>query len=363
MESGPPFDNRSGSAPAESAAPASPSRRVDQGWVRGTLYETLGVLRANPLTLVGFVLVVIVVVAAILVAGVPWLTGLLSTPFLFGHALLPHAYTILPYDPNFIGPTKLLPPSSQHWFGTDELARDEFSRVLEALPLDLGIGLFVTLLSIAIGAGLGLVAGFWDEGPIGRAVSAVILRVTDVFLAFPSLVLALALAAILGRNLNATLIALTVTWWPYYVRIIRGEVLVIKHQGYIHAARIAGLSERRILFRHVLRNLLEPLTVYATLDIGTVIVTFSTISFIGIAVPETTPEWGTMIYAAQDFVTANIWLTLAPGAAIFLTVLGFSLLGDGLRDVLDPRTRRAFAKEAQTSTAPEPRANLAEVGE
>jgi peptide/nickel transport system permease protein len=342
-----------GPDPSEASTPPGEPGPPHEPGLRDLLRETFGVLRANPLTLVGFVLVLLVVVLALLVAGVPWVTGFLARPIFFGHALLPHAYTLLPYDPNYIGPvnTALQSPSPQHWLGTDELARDEFSRVLAALPLDLGIGVFVTFLSVVIGAGLGLVAGFWDQGPFGRALAAVILRVTDVFLAFPSLVLALALAAILGRNLNATLIALVVTWWPYYVRIIRGEVLVIKHQGYIPAARKAGVSEVRILFRHVLRNLLEPLTVYATLDIGTVIVTFSTISFIGIAIPPTTPEWGSMIYAAQDFVTSNIWLTIGPGAAIFLTVLGFSLLGDGLRDVLDPRTRRAFAQESVASTA------------
>jgi peptide/nickel transport system permease protein len=334
--------------------PVPASARV-AGW-RQVLDEGLRTLASNPLTLVGFVLVVLLLVVAALLLVIPPVTS----------SLLGHAYSLLPYDPNGIGtdlnvgPTwwtwpPTFHPNFSHLLGTDELGRDIFSRVLAALPLDLGIGMFITFLSVAIGGGLGLVAGFWDEGPVGRAVSTVILRVTDIFLAFPSLVLALALAAILGRNLNATLIALTATWWPYYVRIVRGEVLVIKHQGFIPAARIAGVSEPRIVVRHVLRNLLEPLTVYATLDIGSVIVTFSTIAFVGIAVPPNIPEWGSMVaYYQGSFYPSYPWLVFAPGAAIFITVLGFSLLGDGLRDVLDPRTRRAFAREAKTPTLPGP---------
>jgi peptide/nickel transport system permease protein len=338
-------------APAGAARP--PSRAAHRS---DLLYESLRTLGANPLTLAGFVLVVLLVVTALLVVAVPPIT----------HALLGHSLSILPYDPNSIGPQINAPPSSQHWLGTDELGRDVLSRVVAALPLDLGMGVAITVLSVGIGAGLGLVAGFWDESRYGRAASAVILRITDIFLAFPTLVLAIALTAILGKSidsLTAVIIALTVTWWPYYVRIVRGEVLVIKNMGYIHAARIAGLSERRILVRHVLRNLLEPLTVYATLDVGTVIVTFSTIAFVGLITIPNLLEWGTMVATYQSNLPADYWLVLAPGAAIFVTVLALSLLGDGLRDVLDPRTRRAFAREAQASTAPEPTAPLARVGE
>jgi peptide/nickel transport system permease protein len=339
-----------GPAPVRVPPTARPPRHSD------LLYESLRTLGANPLTLAGFVLVVILLVAALLVVALPPITT----------AVFGHAWSILPYDPNSIGTEINSPPSSQHWFGTDELGRDVMSRVVAALPLDLGMGVAITVLSVGIGAVLGLVAGFWDESRFGRTVSAVILRITDIFLAFPTLVLAIALTAILGKSidsLTAVIIALTVTWWPYYVRIVRGEVLVIKHMGYIHAARIAGLSERRILVRHVLRNLLEPLTVYATLDIGTVIVTFSTIAFVGLITIPNLLEWGTMVATYQSWLPSDYWLVLAPGAAIFVTVLALSLLGDGLRDVLDPRTRRAFAREAQASTAPEPAAPPADAGE
>ncbi|HXY11878.1 MAG TPA: ABC transporter permease [Thermoplasmata archaeon] len=328
---------------------------VPRSHASDVLFESLRTLSANLLTLAGFVITVILVATAVLVEVLPPIT----------HTLLGHSWSILPYSPSTIGPGLNEAPSAQHWFGTDELGRDVLSRVVAALPLDLTIGIVITGLSILIGAGLGLIAGFWEEGRVGRSASAVILRVTDIFLAFPTLVLAIALTAIFGHSvdpLTAIVIALTVTWWPYYVRIVRGEVLVIKHQGYIHAGRIAGLSEGRILVRHVLRNLLEPLTVYATLDVGTVIVTFSTVAFV-IPLPSTILEWGTMVSNYQSLLPGEWWLVMGPGLAIFVTVLGLSLLGDGLRDVLDPRTRRAFAKETESSFAPRPSASSGEASE
>ncbi len=344
------------------AAPVPPPvRPAGLNW-RDTLDEALRTLNANRLTAAGFFLVVFTVVLALIVDGLP----ILST------AIVGHAITIVPYDPNGLSSATLQgpswyawlvnpggwlhgPPNFSHLLGTDELGRDVFSRVLAALPLDLWIGIVITVLAVIIGGGLGLVSGFWDRpNSLGGYLSALILRVTDVFLAFPTLVLAFALAAILGRNLNATIAALTITWWPYYVRLVRGEVLAIKHQGYIPAARIAGASELRILMRHVLRNLLEPLTVYATLDVGTVLVTFSTISYFGISLPATTPEWGSMVFEYQSFLPTYLYLVLAPGLAIFVTVLGFSLLGDGMRDVLDPRTRRAYARVKRPLPTPLP---------
>ncbi|MCI4349966.1 MAG: ABC transporter permease [Thermoplasmata archaeon] len=303
----------------------------------------LRVMRANPLTLAGFVLVVIICVSAIVVAAVPPLTQL----------LLGHALAATPYDPNM--PTAALHqgPSFAHWFGTDELGRDMFSLVLAALPLDLAIGLSVTGFALIVGSGLGLVAGFWDKPrTLGGAVSTVIMRVTDVFLAFPSLVLALAVAATLGRSIFTTVLAVMVTWWPYYVRLTRGEVLAVKNLPYVTAARASGVSEVRILFRHVLRNILEPLTIYYTLDVGTVLVTFSTLSFVGVTGSITTPEWGQQVEFYQGLLPFYPWTVLAPGLAIFVTCLAFSLLGDGLRDILDPRSRRALIQAAQPSTLP-----------
>jgi peptide/nickel transport system permease protein len=305
----------------------------------------LRVMRANPLTLAGFVLVVIIVVTAALVAILPPLTQL----------VLGHPVSILPYGPNDITGDIFFSPSFSHLLGTDELGRDMFSRVLAALPLDLAIGIVVPGFALLLGGGLGLVAGYWDRPrTVGGATSIIIMRLADIFLAFPSLVLALAIAASLGRGTLPSIIAVFATWWPYYVRLVRGEVLAIKHQPYVTAARAAGVSEVRILFRHVVRNLLEPITVYFTLDVGTVIIVFSTISFIGVGVPPEIPEWGNMTEFYQRFLPAHPWPVFAAGIAIFIAALAFSLLGDGLRDLLDPRSRRALTQVAAPSTLPAP---------
>lgn len=322
---------------AEEPPPARPGRVT---WVRSALRGLYRVLRANPLTFIGFILVILITITAALVVLVPLLSS----------ALLGHRVLLTPYDPTDFTSDVGLAPSWSHLMGTDHLGRDMFSLILTALPLDLAIGFGITGISLLLGGGLGLVAGFWDKPrTVGGIVSAIILRVTDIFLAFPPLVLALAIAASLGRGTGPSILAVLVTWWPYYVRLARGEVLTVKHQPYVIAARAAGVSEPRILLRHVLRNLIEPLVVYFTLDIGTVIVTFSTISFVGIGVPIDQPEWGSMIEFYRSKLLTLPWTVLGPGIAIFITVLAFSLLGDGLRDILDPRTRRALAQSAATT--------------
>lgn len=319
--------------------------------LREVLRGFLRVLRANPLTFVGFVLVLIISVTAVLVVLVPTVTQLV-----LGRAVL-----LTPYDPNEFTTDYSQAPSFKHFFGTDNLGGDVFSRILAALPLDLAIGFGITGFALLLGGGLGLVAGYWDAPrTLGGIVSVIILRVTDIFLAFPSLVLALAIAASLGRGTGPAMLAVMSTWWPYYVRLARGEVLAVKHQPYVVAARAAGVSEVRILFRHVLRNLVEPLLVYYTLDIGTVIVTFSTISFVGIGVPVTVPEWGSMVETYKALLLTHPWTIFAAGGAIFVTVLAFSLFGDGLRDILDPRSRRALVQAAVPTTLPAKAASAAE---
>ncbi len=313
-------------------------------WVVGLrepLRGFLRVLRANHLTMVGFVLVVIISMTALVVAIVPAMTQLV-----IGHPVL-----VTPYDPNGLSTDYGQAPSGSHLLGTDNLGRDMFSRVLAALPLDLAIGFGITAFALLVGGGLGLVAGYWDRPrTFGGVVSVSILRIADIFLAFPPLVLALAIAASLGRGTGPAILAVLVTWWPYYVRLTRGEVLAIKHQPFVVAARAAGVSEVRILFRHVIRNLIEPLLVYYTMDIGTVLVTFSTISFVGIGAPLDVPEWGTMVESYARFLQSLPWTVLSAGGAIFLTVLAFSLFGDGLRDILDPRSRRALVQVTLSST-------------
>src|SRR5213594_4699346 len=325
----------------ESAGPLSSKRSKTRATaLREFLRGLFRILRANPLTLIGFILVVIISVTAALVVLVPAVT----------QVVLGHPVLFTPYDPNGLSTEYGQAPSGFHLLGTDNLGRDMFSRILAALPLDLAIGFGIAGFALLVGSGLGLVAGYWDNPrTFGGVVSVVIMRVTDIFLAFPSLVLALAIAASLGRGTVPALIAIMITWWPFYVRLVRGEVLAVKHLPYVAAARAAGVSGIQILFRHVFRNILEPLVVYYTMDVGTVIVTFSTISFIGIGVPPTVPEWGGMVEAYEKLLLTAPWTVLAPGAAIFLTVLAFSLLGDGLRDILDPRSRHALV---QTTTAP-----------
>jgi peptide/nickel transport system permease protein len=287
------------------------------------------VLRANPLSFIGFIMVAILGVTALIVVVDPNL--------------------IIPYGPLQQTVARNASPSLQHPFGTDNLGRDIYSNVMLALPLDLGIGFAIAGSALLIGGTLGLIAGFYNTpGTIGGWTSVTIMRVTDIFLSFPSLILALALTRVLGLGVGPTVLAITITWWPFYVRLVRGEVLAVKHLPYVNAARAAGVTENRILLRHVLRNVLEPTIVYFTLDIGTVLVTYSTIGFIGVAskYPGPNPEWGAMLAFYQQTGSSNVypWLVIAPGAAIFVTVLAFSLLGDGLRDILDPRTRRAFVR-------------------
>ncbi len=322
--------------PAPDAAPSAGGRALGRlGRAARTLWR---VLRANPLTLAGFVLVVIIGVAAVVMLVAPHL--------------------ITPYDPRQLTNAYGVGPDPAHWLGTDSAGYDIFAETMYALPLDLAIAFAITTAAMLGGGALGLIAGYWDRpGSASGALSVVILRITDIFLAFPSLILALAIAVSLGRGTWQLIVAVLATWWPYYTRLVRGETLAVKHLPYITAARAAGVTEGRIVLRHVLRNVLEPVVVYFTLDIGTVLVTLSTIGFVGLGLnyPQTA-EWGSMLsyyYAAG--IVPEPWTILGPGLAIFITVLAFSLLGDGLRDVLDPRSRRVLAGTGvagATSAAP-----------
>jgi peptide/nickel transport system permease protein len=311
------------------------------------------VLRANPLTFVGFVIVAILLVAALLMVVAP---GVLT-----------------PYPPNHLTTAYTQPPSWKHPLGTDGLGIDIYSETLYALPTDLALAFIIAGAAMFWGGGLGLVAGYWDRpGTLGGFLSIAILRITDVFLAFPSLILALAIAVSLGRGIWELIVAILLTWWPFYVRLVRGETLAVKHLPYVTAARAAGVKDGRIVLRHILRNVLEPVVVYFTLDVGTVLVTLSTIGFVGLGLPyPQQAEWGGMIsyYQNAGLITEAPWTVLGPGAAIFITVLAFSLLGDGLRDILDPRSRRVLAGTgtggigAGTVEPPPPAAALPEVPE
>ena len=243
---------------------------------------------------------------------------------------------VLPYNPYVQDFAQtLLPPSSAHLFGTDDLGRDIFSRVIGGAPLDAQIAFIVVLVSMAVGGGLGAFAGY-----LGGFVEEAVMRVTDVFLAFPALILAMAVAIAIGPGLTHSMMALLVVWWPWYARIARGEALSIKNTQYMEAARAAGLKDIQIIVRHVLPNILMPLLVYATLDISNVVLTGSVLSFIGLGAQPPMPEWGRMVFDGQDYLSGAWWMSIFPAFAIFIVVLAFSLFGDGLRDAFDPKLRR-----------------------
>jgi len=228
---------------------------------------------------------------------------------------------------------RLSPPSAQHPFGTDELGRDVFSRVVYGARISLPVGLVVILFSMLMGASVGALAGY-----IGGGFDLLVMRLADITLAFPSIVLALAIASALGPSLKNALIAMILVWWPEYARLMRGQVLSVKNNEYVTAARSIGVSSGRILARHIIPNTSAPIIVKASLDAGSAILTIAALSFIGLGAVPPTPEWGTMISMGR-FKFYHWWLTAFPGLAVLSVVLGFNFLGDGLRDAFDPQLR------------------------
>jgi len=227
------------------------------------------------------------------------------------------------------------PPSIKHLFGTDENGGDIFSRVVWATRLDLAAAFMVVGISMIIGATLGVFSGF-----MGGVMDEVLMRITDVFMSFPPFILAMAIAAMLGRNLFNLIIALIVVWWPTYARLVRGQVLSEKEKLYVEAARAIGANPLRIMFRHVLPNSIQSLLVASTLELGTVIMSIAGLSFIGFGVSPGSAEWGRMVADGRTYIFNQPWISSFPGIAIFIASMGFSLIGDGLRDILDPRLRR-----------------------
>lgn len=226
-------------------------------------------------------------------------------------------------------------PSAQHLFGTDDYGRDVLSRVIFGARIPLVISSLVALSVLIIGPFLGGLAGYY-----GGLVDEAIMRLTDVFLAFPALILTMALVAILGPSVRNLAIALIVTWWPWYTRLVRGMAVSLRQRPYVEAAKTMGVRNRVIVLRHVLPNAFGPVIVQITLDIGTVILAVAGLSFLGLGATPPTPEWGLMVSEGVEYVLAQWWISVFPGLAIFLLVLAFNLVGDGLRDVLDPRMKR-----------------------
>lgn len=245
------------------------------------------------------------------------------------------APVISPRDPlaqNVIDGLK--PPSAQYLFGTDKLGRDIFSRVLYGARLSLMSGMVVVLLAGSVGTLVGLVAGY-----LGRWADQIMMRITDIFFAFPGLILAMAIAGALGPSLPNALIAISVVTWPVYARLIRGQVLSLKERDFILAAHTLGIPEWQIIIRHLLPNTLAPLLVQASFDLGGAILSVAGLSFIGFGAQPPTPEWGVMISEGRNYIATQWWLATMPALAMLLLVASSNLLGDGLRDLLDPRLR------------------------
>jgi len=242
---------------------------------------------------------------------------------------------ISPYLPETVDVVnRLKPPSWTHWLGTDALGRDVFTRLLYGSRISLTTGFVVVLVGAAVGTLLGGIAAFAR----GR-IEELIMRVTDLVLCFPPIILALAIAAALGIGTTNTIIAMLVVWWPKFSRLARSLVLVQRSQEYVEAAHVVGLRPARILLRHIMPNAVGPLIVLITLDIGNAIITFAGLSFLGLGVVPPTPEWGSMVAEGRELVE-QWWVASFPGLAILSIVLGFNFLGDGIRDWLDPKSRR-----------------------
>lgn len=243
---------------------------------------------------------------------------------------------LAPYDPleQDLG-RRLQPPTSRHWFGTDQFGRDIFSRVIYGTRIELQVILIVSVLSSTVGTGIGLLSGYF-----GRWVDEVLMRITDMFLAFPSLVLAMAFAAALGPSLPNMILAISLVTWTPYARLARGETLRLKSMDFVEAARAAGGSTGRILLLHILPQALPVVLVQVTLRMGTIILTAAGLGFLGLGAQPPTPEWGAMVSDGRNYLVDQWWMSTLPGLAIALTVLGFNLLGDGVRDMMDPRLRK-----------------------
>ena len=240
-----------------------------------------------------------------------------------------------PYDPLRIEyGDRLLPPGSRYLLGTDSLGRDILSRIIYGAGISMSIGVMVVVVSVATGTILGLIAGY-----LGGKIDNVIMRVTDIFLAFPALVLAMAFAAAMKPSLGATTLALSIVGWPTFTRIVKGSVLSIKGLDFVEAARADGESAFSIVFNHILPNVLSPILVQGTLGFGRAIMLASTLGFIGLGVQPPTAEWGAMTADGRIFILNQWWVSTFPGLMIFFAVMAFNLLGDGLRDALDPRLR------------------------
>lgn len=277
--------------------------------------ESMYLLAKNKLSLLALIVLVVLVAMAVLA---PWLA---------------------PYPEDIADEThiteKFQEPSSEHWMGTDELGRDVFSRVLYGARVSILNGLLAVAVALLIGVPLGAVAGSF-----GGWIDNLLMRITDVFLSFPPLLLAIVLVALLGSSLTNAILAIAISWWPWYTRLVRGQAISIKERKFVQAAETIGTSRMKIIFKHIIPNCISPIIVQASMDIGGVILTLASLSFLGLGAQSPTPEWGLMISTGRSYFPDKWWCCIFPGLAIFITVLCFNLLGDAVREILDPKTRK-----------------------
>jgi peptide/nickel transport system permease protein len=249
-------------------------------------------------------------------------------------ALAPLLATHNPYEQ--ILNDRLLAPSVKHWFGTDSLGRDIYSRVVYGARVTLTIAFLVAAISTPLGMLIGIVAGY-----LGGAMDEILMRLADMFLAFPRLILAIAFAAALGPGVENAILAIAIAHWPSYARLARAETLNVKNNDYIHAMRVLGAGKMIIMAGHILPLTLSSIIVRMSLDMGTIILTAAGLGFLGLGAQPPMPEWGLMVSDGRQFLVDQWWVSTLPGLAILVVVMGFNLLGDGIRDVLDPRQRQA----------------------
>jgi peptide/nickel transport system permease protein len=286
--------------------------RKEHQWRIKEFFFTLRLLRHNPSAVAGFIIIVLMVLMA------------LSASFLS------------PYDPIRISlKDRLSPPSLAHLFGTDELGRDIVSRVMYGSRISLRIGVFVILIAGGLGSVIGAISGY-----LGKKIDNLIMRVMDVILSFPPLVLALALAAALGPSLNNAILAVAFVMIPKFARLVRGEALVVKEKQFITAAKASGAKSLWIVLHHILPNCFSSVIILGTLILGETILIAASLSFIGLGAQPPTPEWGAMVSVGRKFLMDQWWYATFPGLFILITVIGFNIFGDALRDILDPRIRR-----------------------
>lgn len=279
------------------------------------MWETL---RQNKAAVVGLTIIGILVFIALTV----WISNLIGVQ-------------ILPYDPNYSDMSQsFIPPNAQHWFGTDQLGRDLFSRILDGTKISLFVGLAAVTISLTVGVILGAIAGY-----SGGRTDAIIMRFMDMMLAIPSILLAIAFMAALGKGLDKAVIAIGLVSIPEYARIVRGSILSVKENDYVQAAKIIGNRSSRIILKHILPNVISVIVVRATLGISTAVLDTAALGFLGLGVQPPYAEWGDMLGRARGFIFTAPYTLIYPGIAITITVLAFNLLGDGLRDALDPKSR------------------------